>query len=88
MGLVRLALVCVHNQLRLVRRLALQHKAVPLLELVLAAHAQRLGRDLLEIAVPGQEQGDGVILHVLLLDILFDLVFKNDIRTAGAAVFL
>ena len=60
---------------------------VPLLELLLAGHSQRLGSDLLQIAFPGDEDRHRVIGSCLRRFLYIDLVVINQTRTAVCAVF-
>ena len=85
-GLVHLTLVGEEHDLRGVGGLESLAQAVAVLELLLAVHAQRGGRDLLEIALPGQEDGDGVILHHSFFLVLLDLVAEHDGGAAGLTV--
>ena len=65
-GLVDLALVGEDQELRAVGGLLGEGQAVALFELLLRAHAQALGGDLLEVALPGEEHRHRVVGHVLL----------------------
>ena len=64
-------------------------EGVTLLELLLAVHPQGGRGDLLEVAFPGQEHSDGILLLLFLLrGVAGDLVGVDDGGAAGLAVFL
>ena len=52
------------------------------------AHAQRLGRDLLEIALSGEKHRHRVVLDGGLLDIFLHLVGEDDAGFTGLGIFL
>ena len=83
LGLVSLALVGEEDDLSLVGGFKGLAQTVAFLELLLAADTERLGHDLLEITVLGQEDADGIVLDVLALVIFLHLVLIND---SGAAL--
>jgi len=87
-ALVHLALIREQQQLCAVGGLEVLPQAVALLELLLAGHPQGLGRDLLEIALPAQEQVDGVVLYRLLVRLLRHLVTVYDLRPPWHGVLL
>ena len=62
--------------------------AVALLVLLLAGHAQGLRRYLLEVALPGDEHADRVVLHGLLVRVLGQLVGVDYARVPGRGVVL
>ena len=63
-------------------------QAVPLLELLLTRHTERLGRNFLEIALAGEEEMDGIVLHFLLHLDLLGLVGVDDLGAALHGVLL
>ena len=86
-GLVNLTMIREEQQLDAVRALAGEQYLVAVLELLLAAHAQALGRDLLEVAVPRDEQVHGVVGNLLLrLLALNGRHLVHDLAAAGLAV--
>ena len=75
------------QQLDAVRALAGEQYLIAVLELLLAAHAQALGRDLLEVAVPREEQVHGVVGNLLLrLLALNGRHLVHDLAAAGLTV--
>ena len=62
--------------------------AVPFLELLLSAHAQRLVGDLFEVTLPGEEEVHRVIGCVVLLDLLGLVARENENALPGLAVLL
>ena len=87
-GLVDLIFVGEDEHFAAVLRGAGQKQAVALLEFLLAGHAQRLRRDLLEIALAGEEDGDGVVVFRLVVGLLLQLVVVDEVGLALLAVFL
>ena len=87
-ALVHLLFVGQKQQLPPVGGLEAQQQPVALLILLLTAHPQGLGGDLLEIALPGEEEGHGIVLHGLTLVELLDLVGIDDLALAGRGVLL
>ena len=86
-GLVNLTMIREEQQLDAVRALAGEQHLIAVLELLLAAHAQALGRDLLEVAVPREEQVHGVVGNLLLrLLALNSGHLVHDLAAAGLAV--
>ena len=86
-GLVNLTMIREEQQLDAVRALAGEQHLIAVLELLLAAHAQALGRDLLEVAVPREEQVHGVVGNLLLrLLALNGGHLVHDLAAAGLAV--
>ena len=86
-GLVDLTMIREEEQLDTVRALAGEQYLIAVLELLLAAHAQALGRDLLEVAVPREEQVHGVVGNLLLrLLALNGGHLVHDLAAAGFAV--
>ena len=85
-GLVDLTLVGEEHDLRGGGGLEALAETVALLELLLAAHPQALGSDLLEVSLPGEEEMDGVLLHLLRLVVDLDLVSVDNGGAAGLAV--
>ena len=86
-GLVNLTMIREEQQLDAVRALAGEQYLIAVLELLLAAHAQALGRDLLEVAVPREEQVHGVVGNLLLrLLALNGRHLVHDLAAAGLAV--
>ena len=75
------------QQFHAVGALAGEQHLVAVLQLLFAAHAQALGRDLLEVAVPGEEQ-----VHRVIGDLLLGFVgallgnVVQDLAAAGLAV--
>ena len=87
-ALVHLTLVGEEQQPGVVAGLDLLHHLVAFLEFLLAAHAQRLGRDLLEVALPGEEHGNRIIRQALLLGgRICGLHVVQNRAAAGLAVF-
>ena len=87
-ALVHLALIREQQQLRAVGGLEVLPQAVALLELLLAGHPQGLGRDLLEVPLPAEEQVHRIVLRRLLLRLLRHLVAVHDLRPPGHGVLL
>ena len=88
LGLVYLLPVGEKQQLSPVAGFKTQVESVSLLEFLFGAHAQGLGRYLLEIPLPGKEQSDAVILYLFLFLQLFDLVGVDYSGPPGAGKFL
>ena len=84
--LIHLLMVGEEHQLGVVGGLHLAEKPVTLLELLLAAHAQRLGGDLLKISLPGQKQRHGIVRRLLRLLLILRLMAENDLRFPGLGV--
>ena len=85
-GLVDLAAVGEEHDLGVGGGLKALAEAVALLELLLAAHAQGLRGDLLEIALPGEEDVDGIFCHLFFLHCSLDLMGIDDGGLSGLAV--
>ena len=86
MRLVCLLMVGQEHDLGLIAALGLPDDLVAVLELVLGRHPPGGRRNLLKVAVPGQEYQHGVIFNMVGLIKGFDRIRTDDIGTAGRRI--